>query len=53
MTVGTPYFQSQTPGSLIAWAELGATDYVTLIGIATTAAILKMTPSTTGIQIPA
>lgn len=54
VTVGTPYFVSSgTAGGIMPYADLCTTDYVSLIGIATTTGAIKMSISVTGVQVPA
>jgi len=51
LTVGTVYCQSTTAGAICPWADLAATNYVVILGVATTTKILKLGIITTGVQI--
>jgi len=52
MTVGAVYVVSTTAGGIAPVADLGSGDYVTLLGIATTATNLKISISVSGIAKP-
>lgn len=53
LVVGTVYVVSAAAGAICPWADLVTGNYVTLLGVAITAAILEMKRYTTSIQIPA
>lgn len=42
LTAGVAYYQSDTPGGLCPVADVGSGEYATLIGMATTTAILNV-----------
>ena len=48
---GTPYFVSTTAGGICPHADLASTNYVTLIGFATSTAIISVSFSATGVTI--
>lgn len=48
---GVIYCQSRTAGGICPSADLLATDYVTVIGVATTTAAIKLSILATGIQM--
>ena len=52
MTVGAVYVVSTTAGGIAPVADLSSGDYVTLLGIATTATNLKISISVSGIAKP-
>lgn len=52
VTVGTIYVLSATAGGICPAADLASGDYVTIIGVASTAAIITMFRTPTGIQVP-
>jgi hypothetical protein len=51
LVVGTAYYVS-TSGGIMPAADLISNDYVTLLGIATTTALLKPSINITGVQVP-
>lgn len=53
VVVGTVYVLSTTAGGICPWADLAAEDYVTIVGIGTTAATIALQPYTSGVAIPA
>lgn len=50
LAVGTLYAVSATKGAICPVADLGSSEYVTLLGIATTTALLDLRISVSGIQ---
>lgn len=48
---GTPYYVSTTAGGICPFGDLGSTNYVSLIGFATTTGIISVSLNPTGIQI--
>ena len=52
LAVGTAYYVSVT-GGIMPVGDLATADYVTLLGIATTTALLKPSINVTGVQVPA
>ena len=48
---GTVYVVSTTAGGIAPWADLSSGDYVTILGIATTTAILTINIQVSGIAI--
>jgi hypothetical protein len=52
LTVGTPYFMSDTPGGICPLADLATGEFVTLLGIATAANNLKMGILVSGVAVP-
>lgn len=53
MTVGAAYYLGATPGEIIPTGDLAQDDYVVLLGIAKTAAILGVDIQYSGAQVPA
>lgn len=51
LTAGVAYYLSDTPGGLCPVADVGSGEYVTLIGVATTSAVLKLTLTRTGVAL--
>ncbi len=49
--VGVFYYVSNTAGGICAIADIGAGDYVTVIGYGTTVAILQLLPMATGLTL--
>jgi hypothetical protein len=52
LTVGQLYVVSATKGAIAPIADLGSSDYVTSLGIATTSALLNLDISASGVQKP-
>jgi len=52
LTVGTVYCVSQTSGKICPNADLVTGDMVTVLGIATTAALLSLDINASGIEVP-
>ena len=50
-TAGTAYYLSATAGGICPFADLVSTDYVSLIGIASSTSVLDFTPNNSGVQI--
>jgi hypothetical protein len=50
LAVGEVYVVSATVGAIAPYADLVANDYVTILGVAKTTAILAFNPQATGIQ---
>lgn len=48
LTANTPYFASDTPGGICPIADVGTGEYLTQVGIATTAAIIDVNFQSTG-----
>lgn len=42
LTAGTAYYLSDTPGGICPVADVGATEYATILGIASTTSVLKV-----------
>lgn len=53
MTVGLAYYQSPTAGGICPVGDVLAGDYVTLLGIATSASVLLLAILISGVQVPA
>lgn len=51
LTAGVAYYLSDTPGGICPVADIGAGEYVHLIGIATTAAILDVDPKYSAVSL--
>jgi hypothetical protein len=51
LTPGTDYYASDTPGGICPRADVGATENVVLIGLATTNAILNVDIQITGVTL--
>ena len=52
LVVGTAYVIGDAYGGLAPASDLGSSDYVTVMGVATTAAILKVDPLISGVEVP-
>lgn len=52
MTVGEIYCVGTTPGDIIPEGDLGSNDYVTVLGVATSASVLKLCINASGAQVP-
>lgn len=52
VTVGAGYYQSETPGGIQPVADLATGELVTLLGFATTAAIINMRIVSAGVLVP-
>ena len=52
LTVGTTYAVSATVGGIAPVADLVTDDYVTILGVATTASVLKIAINVSGVQVP-
>jgi hypothetical protein len=52
LVVGTAYVIGDAYGGIAPATDLGSSDYVTVLGVATTAAILKMAPIISGVEVP-
>lgn len=52
LTVGTRYAISATDGAIAPEADITSTQYVTSLGVASTAALLALDPQVTGIARP-
>jgi len=52
LAVGTLYVVSSTKGAIAPITDLGSSDYVTSLGIATTSALLNLDISISGVQKP-
>jgi len=50
LTAGVAYYLSDTPGGICPIADVGSGEYVCLIGLATTTAILDVTIKSTGVS---
>jgi hypothetical protein len=50
LTVGTVYVQSATAGGIAPEADIASTEYVTILGVAKTAALLALEINATGVQ---
>lgn len=50
MTAGLDYYLSDDPGGICPQADLASGDYVTLVGVATTTAILKLRFTYSGVS---
>lgn len=48
LVAGVAYYLSDTPGGICPFADLATGDYVTLVGVATTTAILSIDPLYSG-----
>lgn len=48
MTAGTALYLSDTPGGICPFADLATGDYVTLVGVATTTALMTIDPLYSG-----
>lgn len=48
VVAGTAYYLSDTPGGICPIADLATGDYITLIGIATSTAVIKIDPLYSG-----
>lgn len=53
LTVGTIYVLSTTAGGVAPSTDLATSSYVTVLGVAQTAANLKLTTIISGVQVPA
>jgi hypothetical protein len=53
LTVGTTYVQSDTAGGIMPIADLATGDYVTILGVATSASQLLLDIAVSGVQVPA
>ena len=51
LVTGDPYFLSTNAGSICSHSDLGAGDYVTLIGFASSTSVLELDITATGIVI--
>jgi hypothetical protein len=51
MTAGLPYFLSATAGGIAPYADLGAGDYPTIIGIATSTTVLDVLFHESGVAL--
>lgn len=51
LTKGTVYYLSNTAGGICPFADLGAADYVTLVGVATSTTVMRLLCIATGITI--
>lgn len=51
MTAGVAYYLSDTPGGICPVADIGAGEYVCLIGLAKTTTILAIMPFYTGVSL--
>jgi hypothetical protein len=51
-TVGQVYVASTNAGGIAPYADLGSGDYVTILGVATTATNLKLSINQSGIAKP-
>ena len=51
--IGTIYYVGTGYGGICAAADLATGDYVTLLGVGTTTAIIKVSPIISGVQVPA
>ena len=52
VAIGTAYMQSETPGGIQPVADLASGEYPTLLGFATTAAIITMRIVPSGVAVP-
>lgn len=52
VVVGTVYVVSATAGGIAPWADLVSTDYVSIVGVATTAGTIAMSLNIAGVAIP-
>lgn len=52
LTVGQVYVVSATAGSIAPYSDLTSSDYVSVLGVATTAAILSMQIQNSGVEKP-
>jgi hypothetical protein len=52
LAVGTRYFVSGTAGGIQPHGDVGSTEFVTLLGIASSTSVLKMNPVVSGAQVP-
>ena len=52
MTVGEIYCVGTTAGDIIPEGDLASTNYVTVLGVATTASVLKLGITASGAQVP-
>lgn len=52
VVVGTIYQQSDTAGGIMPSTDAAATNYVTVLGVATTAAIITLDINSSGVQVP-
>jgi hypothetical protein len=50
VAIGTIYVVSATAGGIAPWADLASTNYVTIVGIGSTAAVIAMSINASGIQ---
>jgi len=51
LTAGVAYYLSDTPGGICAVADVGSGEYSQIIGIATTAALLKLDFTDSGVAL--
>jgi hypothetical protein len=51
LTGGVAYYQSDTPGGICPVADVGASEYVTLIGIATSTTVLDVSIVPSGVAL--
>lgn len=51
MTEGVTYYLSNTAGGICPLADLSAGDYVTIVGVATSASVLRLLLDATGAQV--
>jgi hypothetical protein len=51
LTAGVAYYLSDTPGGLCPVADLGSGEYPTVIGIATSATVLKVQINPSGVEL--
>lgn len=51
MTAGVAYYLSDTPGGICPVADIGAGEYVCLIGISTSTTVLKVAPVYSGVSL--
>lgn len=50
LTAGDPYYLSNTAGGICPFADIGTGEYVVLLGLATSAAILDVKPQYSGVS---
>lgn len=53
VVVGTIYVASSTAGGIAPVSDLGASDYVSIIGVGVTAALIELQIHNSGVQVPA
>lgn len=51
LTAGVAYYLSDTPGGICPVADVGATEYSTILGIASSTSVLKMKISESGVAL--